>query len=137
LLALLVAGWLRVSVVIFALFFTDNLPDLSLILSPKFLTDENLTFLIVWLSAGGAFALLVFALSVVSIPVMLDRDADTFLAMFVSVRVCLANPACMLTWAVLIVTMTAIGFALAGVGLAITAPLIGHATSHAYRNLIE
>jgi uncharacterized membrane protein len=137
LLALLVAGWMRVSVVVFALFFTDNLPDLSLILSPTFLTDENLTFLVVWLGSGAAFALLVFAVSVVSIPVMLDRDADTFLAMFVSVRVCLANPACMLTWAALIVLMTIAGFALWGVGLAITAPLVGHATWHAYRALIE
>lgn len=136
-LALLVAGWLRVSVVIFALFFTENVPDLAFILSPKFLTEENMGFLLIWLCTGGFFALLVFALSVVSIPVMLDRDADTFMAMFASVRVCLANPACMLTWAALIVLMTGLGFALAGVGLAITAPLVGHATWHAYRALIE
>lgn len=136
-LALLVAGWLRVSVVIFALFFTDNLPDLSLILSPRFLTDENIGFLLIWLSAGGLFALLVFALSVVSIPVMLDRDADTLTAMFASVRVCLANPACMLTWAALIVLMIGIGFAFHGIGLALAAPLVGHATWHAYRALIE
>ncbi|WP_374356026.1 DUF2189 domain-containing protein [Chitinimonas sp.] len=137
LLALIVAGWMRVSVVIFALFFTENLPDLALILSPKFMTDENLTFLLVWLGAGGFFTVLVFAVSVVSIPVMLDRDADTFGAMFVSIRVCQANPACMLTWAALIVLMTTAGFALWGVGLAFTAPLVGHATWHAYRALVE
>ncbi|SFZ78652.1 DUF2189 domain-containing protein [Chitinimonas taiwanensis] len=137
-LALLVAGWMRVSVVVFALFFTENLPDLKLILSPAFLAEaDNLTFMIVWLSAGAFFSLLTFALSVVSIPIMLDRDADTLTAMFASVRVCLANPACMLTWGAIIVLLVVLGFALWGVGVAFTVPLVGHATWHAYRALIE
>lgn len=137
-LALLVAGWMRVSVVVFALFFTENLPDLKLILSPAFLAEpDNLTFMIVWLSSGAFFALLTFALSVVSIPVMLDRDSDTLTAMFASVRVCLANPACMLTWGGLIVALVLAGFALWGIGVAFTVPLVGHATWHAYRALIE
>ncbi|QNM95552.1 DUF2189 domain-containing protein [Chitinimonas koreensis] len=136
-LALLVAGWMRVSVVVFALFFTENVPDLKLILSPHFLTEENTTFLAVWLGSGAVFALLAFAMSVVAIPVMLDRDADTFTAIFASVRVCLANPACMLTWGTLIVLLTLAGFALWGVGVAFTVPLVGHATWHAYRALIE
>ncbi|QDQ28574.1 DUF2189 domain-containing protein [Chitinimonas arctica] len=137
LLALLVAGWMRVSVVIFALFFTENLPKLSLLFSFSFLSEENLLFLIIWLGSGALFASLAFALSVVSIPVMLDRDTDTFTAIFASVRVVLANPACMLTWSLLIVLLVLAGFALWGVGIIVTAPLVGHATWHAYRALIE
>jgi len=137
LLALLVAGWMRVSVVIIALFFTDSVPSLAGLLSTDFLTPENITFLCIWATAGIGFSLLVFSLSVVSIPIMMDRDADTLNAMFASVRVCLANPTCMLVWAVLIALMIALGFALWGVGLALTAPLVGHATWHAYRALIE
>lgn len=137
LLTLLVAGWMRVSVVVFALFFTENLPNLDLILSPRFLTEENLTFLVVWLGSGAAFGALAFALSVVSIPLMLDRDTDTFTALFASVRVVLANPVCMLVWSLLIVSLILLGFALWGLGIIVTAPLVGHATWHAYRALIE
>jgi len=137
LLALLIAGWMRVSVVIVALFFTDSMPTLDKLLSAQFLTPENITFLSIWATAGIGFSLLVFSLSVVSIPIMMDRDADTLNAMFASVRVCTANPACMLTWAVLIVLLIALGFALWGFGLILTAPLVGHATWHAYRALIE
>ncbi|MGQ5525244.1 DUF2189 domain-containing protein [Chitinimonas sp. PSY-7] len=137
-LALIVAGWMRVSVVVFALFFTENVPDLSLILSPAFLTQpDNLTFMIVWLGSGAFFALLTFALSVVSIPIMLDRDRDTLTAMFASVKVCLVNPICMATWGAIIVALVLLGFALWGVGVAVTVPLVGHATWHAYRALIE
>ncbi|WP_269533497.1 DUF2189 domain-containing protein [Chitinimonas sp. BJYL2] len=136
LLALLVAGWMRVSVVVFALFFTDNVPDLKLMLSVRFLTEENLLFLVVWLGSGALFAALAFALSVVSIPLMLDRDADTISAMFVSLRACVANPACMLVWGLCIVVLVLAGFALFGLGIIVTAPLVGHATWHAYRALV-
>ncbi|MFC4158147.1 DUF2189 domain-containing protein [Chitinimonas lacunae] len=136
-LALLVAGWMRVSVVIFALFFTDNLPSLELILSPEFLLNDNLPFVLVYLGTGLAFAGLTFAISVVSIPLMLDRDVDTFGAIFASVRVVLANPLCMATWALLIALLVAIGFFSYSLGLILTGPLVGHATWHAYRALIE
>lgn len=136
-LALLVAGWMRVSVVIFALFFTDDVPNVALVMSPKFLTEENLSFLIIWIGSGALFASLAFALSVVSIPLMLDRDTDTLNAIFASVRVVMANPLCMLVWAGLIVGLVGLGFAMWGVGIIVTAPLVGHATWHAYRALIE
>ncbi|MDN3578864.1 DUF2189 domain-containing protein [Chitinimonas viridis] len=137
-LALLVAGWMRVSVVVFALFFTDDIPSVAVMLTPKFLLQpDNMTFMIIWLGSGALFALLTFALSVVSIPIMLDRDADTFNALFASVRVCLANPVCMLTWGAIIVLIVLAGFALWGVGVALAVPLVGHATWHAYRALIE
>jgi len=136
LLTLLVAGWMRVSVVIIALFFTQSFPSLDKWLSADWFMLDNALFLLVYFGIGSVFAALVFMISVVSIPIMLDRDYDTLSAIFASVNVALKNPLCMFIWAGLIVLLTLIGFATFYLGLWLTIPLIGHATWHAYRSLI-
>ncbi|MBV1775776.1 DUF2189 domain-containing protein [Burkholderiaceae bacterium DAT-1] len=137
LLTLLVAGWMRASVVMFALFFSDQLPSLSMMLSKEFMVAENLTFMAIYSGTALAFLYFVFAVSVISVPIMLDKDIDALGAIFASVKVVRENPFCMLTWAMLIVVMIGAGFAIGGYGLILTAPLIGHGTWHAYRALIE
>ena len=67
---------------------------------------------------------------------MLDRNADAITAMLVSLATVAKNPLPMLVWAGLIVTLAAIGFATAFIGLTLTMPILGHATWHAYRALI-
>ena len=128
--------WARVSVVIFALFSTTDFPDLKGVVM-QIVRLSNLEFLVVWFAAGLVFATLVFAISVVSMPLMLDRRTDTLVAIFASVRALAANPWPMLVWAVLIVLLIGIGL-VGSLGLLVLAsPLVGHASWHAYRALLE
>jgi uncharacterized membrane protein len=127
--------WARVSVVIFALFSTRDFPTLQGVLKQIFALT-NLPFVGVWLGVGFVFASLVFAISVVSVPLMLDRDSDTMMSVFASVQALWANPGPLYLWAALIVAIIGASLAFGMVALVITAPLVGHATWHAYRDLI-
>jgi uncharacterized membrane protein len=128
--------WARVSVVLFALFSTTDFPDLKGVVA-QIVRLSNLEFLLVWFAVGLLFATIVFAISVVSMPLMLDRRADTMVAIFASARTLAANPLPMAIWAATIVAL--IGISLTGsLGLlVITAPLVGHASWHAHRALLE
>lgn len=128
--------WARASLVIFALFYQGGMPTLSSFVT-QILKFDNLEFLLAYLAVGGFFATLVFAFSVVSIPMLLERNQDTVTAMLASFLALVRNLPMMLIWAALIVLLTAIGIATAFLGLIVTMPLVGHATWHAYRALIE
>jgi len=78
----------------------------------------------------------VFAVSWVSIPLMLDRDTDAVTAIIISIGALLKNIPAALVWGLLIIAATALGFATWYAGLIVTMPLIGHATWHAYRDVI-
>ena len=127
--------WARVSVVIFALFSNTDFPSLHSVVG-QILSSDNLEFLMIWGGVGFVFATLVFAISVVSIPLMLDRRTDTMMAIFSSVRALLRNPAALYLWAALIVALVGASLVLWFGLLMLTAPLVGHATWHAYRDLI-
>ena len=128
--------WARASLVIFALFYQGGMPTLGSFMT-QILKFDNIEFLLAYLDVGGIFAALVFAVSVVSIPMMLERNQDTITAMLASFLALVRNLPMMLIWGVLVVLLTIIGIALAFVGLIVTMPLVGHATWHAYRALIE
>ena len=128
--------WARVSIVIFALFSTTDFPTLQGVVM-QVVSLENVEFVLVWGGVGFVFASLVFAISVVSIPLLLDGRTDTMIAIFTSVRALVANPGPVYLWAVLIVVFIGLSLLLWMWPLVITAPLIGHATWHAYRDLIE
>jgi uncharacterized membrane protein len=128
--------WARASLVIFALFYQGGMPTLESFLR-QVIKFDNIEFLLAYLAVGGFFAMLVFAFSVVSIPMMLDRNQDTVTAMLGSASALMRNLPLMLIWAALIVLAVVIGFATAFIGLIFTMPLVGHATWHAYRALIE
>ncbi|WP_299877767.1 DUF2189 domain-containing protein [uncultured Cocleimonas sp.] len=85
---------------------------------------------------GLFFAVVCFSLSAISIPLMTHRKADIVTAMVTSVRAVKKNPVVMLTWAFAIVALIGLGFAFAFVGVAITLPIVGHASWHAYRELV-
>ena len=93
-------------------------------------------FFVTYLATGAIFALLAFMLSVVSAPMIFDRAEDTNTAILTSLKAVGTNPAAMAVWAALIAALTAIGFASLLLGLALVLPLLGHATWHAYRDLI-
>jgi uncharacterized membrane protein len=128
--------WARASMVVFALFFTEAMPSLDSLVE-QLLTLRNLEFFGTYLGVGLVFATIAFAASVVSVPLMLDRNQDAITAMLASFGALLNNPGPMLVWATLIVVLTAIGFATLNIGFVVLMPVIGHATWHAYRDLIE
>jgi len=129
-LTLLLAVWIRVSVVVVALSFPEGHIDWG--------SPETWVFALAYATAGGALALFVFATSSLSLPLLLDRrDMDTISAAIVSFNALRANFATMLAWAACIVALTAVGFATYFVGLVVVLPLIGHMTWRAYRESIE
>ena len=95
------------------------------------------TFLAIGSAVGSIFALLTFAFSAFSLPMICDRDADAITAVVTSVNAVLRNKRAMAVWVGLIVLLTAIGFATALIGLAVTIPVLGHATWHGYREAID
>jgi len=96
-----------------------------------------LTFLAIGSAVGSVFALVAFSASAFSLPMIADRRVDAVTAVVTSVNAVLRNRKAMLVWIAIIVCSVAIGLAFAVVGLAITMPLIGHATWHAYREAID
>ncbi len=127
--------WARASLVTFALFFSSGMPSLTGFLS-QVTSIEHWDFVLTYFAVGSVFATIVFAISVVSVPLMLARGTDTVVAAITSVRALAANPLPLLFWAVLIVLLTAAGFATLFVGLVIAMPVVGHATWHAYEDLV-
>lgn len=127
--------WARASLVVFALFYTNEMPNLSGFLG-QVISLENIEFLAVYAGVGLIFALLVFAVSLVSIPLMLDRDLDAITAMLASIGALARNPVACLVWAIMIVFLTLLGFLTFHLGLVFFMPMIGHATWHAYRDLV-
>lgn len=93
--------------------------------------------LIAYASSGAVLAVIVFTLSVVAIPLIIDRRATAAEAMLASLRCTFRNLPAMLLWGALIVALTAIGFVTLLLGMVIVAPLLGHATWHAYRDLVR
>ncbi|WP_374632803.1 DUF2189 domain-containing protein [Ferrovibrio sp.] len=134
-LLLLHFAWVRVALLWFALYFNGTTPPLDA-LPFHLLEPANLPFLVVGGLLGGIFALLAFAISAVSLPMLVDRDVDPVTAIVTSVNAVRRNPKAMLLWAGLIVLFTAVGIATFFVGLGLLFPLVAHATWHAYKDLV-
>jgi len=136
-LALVALMWERFSAVAFALIGADSAPIASAYLNEILFDGQHLTFTATWFILGGALALFVYALAVVSVPLMLDRDADVATAIMTSLRVFALNTGPLLLWAALLVGLTLLGFATLLFGLIVIMPILGHASWHAYRELVE
>jgi uncharacterized membrane protein len=136
-LMLMLLFWVRVALLIFALFFSYQPPTLEGFVNTVFFTKQGLVFLVVGSAVGGMIAAAVFAITALSIPMLLDRDTDLFTAISTSVRGVMANWQTMAGWAGLIVLFTAAGLATAFIGLALALPLIGYASWHAYKEIVD
>ncbi|MEI8029419.1 MAG: DUF2189 domain-containing protein [Comamonadaceae bacterium] len=90
-----------------------------------------------WLAMGGALAAPIFASTVITIPLLLDRRLSLIQAVLASWRVVLANPLPMAFWSALIMVLTLLGFGTALLGLIAVIPMLGHASWHAYRDLVD
>ena len=126
--------WGRAALVVFAVSF-NTMPEkvnlLAMLLDP-----ENLGFLITYTLVGGIFAGLIFVTSVISIPMIMDRQTDAVSAGLTSIRACLNNPGVMLLWGALITGLIVLALLPAFLGLFIIGPVLGHASWHAYRHIV-
>jgi uncharacterized membrane protein len=123
--------WARATLVIFAVAF-DGMPDFKGSLL-ALLDPENLSFIIAWSALGAVFATLIFAFTVVSMPMILDRKTDAITAALTSFRLVFTQPGVMLFWGLLIAAITFIAMVPWFLGLLVAGPVIGHASWHAYR----
>lgn len=126
--------WGRASLVVFAVTF-NTMPSTEKLL-PQLLNPENIGFLITYTMVGAFFAGLIFVTSVISIPMIMDRQTDAVSAGLTSIRACLQNPGVMLLWGALITVLIGLSMLPFFLGLIVVGPVIGHATWHAYRHIV-
>ncbi len=126
--------WGRASLIVFAVTF-NGMPTAEDTLT-QLLNPENMEFLIAYAIVGGFFAGLIFCISAIAIPMIMDREVDAVSAALTSIRACLQNPGTMLVWGALITATIGLSMLPYFLGLAITGPVIGHATWHAYRAIV-
>lgn len=134
-LGLLMGIWTVISSVTIALFF-DN-ATIGEDTFDTLINHNPLTpFLLAYLLGGGLLALVAFIISVVSVPLIIDKRVDFVTAILTSVQAVRKNPVPMISWAAILVTLIFLGYVFFFVGLAVTLPIAGHASWHAYRDLI-
>lgn len=129
--------WVRVATLLFALSFDaypDGLPGLiDLLLRSR----DGFVFLVVGSAIGAVFAATTFAMAVVALPILVDRDISVVDAVNISVAAVAANPVAMALWAGIIAGTTVLSFVTGFLGLIVTMPLLGYASWHAYRDLVS
>lgn len=99
-------------------------------------TNEGLAFLAVGNVIGAALSMLLFSLTVVSFPLLLEREVDFVTAMITSVRAVVTSPGPMIGWAAIIVVLLIVSALPYFLGLLVTLPVLGHATWHLYRRIV-
>lgn len=129
--------WMRFAALIFAIFFPYAMMDVKALLNATLFTTEGLSFLFVGTLVGGVMAAIAFAAGAFSLPLLLDRRAGLLEAIVTSVVAVVLNARTMALWAALVVLFAGAGLLLGYAGLAVTLPLLGHATWHAYRATIR
>jgi uncharacterized membrane protein len=135
LLALITAAWVRLSALLFAIkfdMFSPSMADYVGIVSGH-LDPVTMTF---FFGIGFLLAAVVFTISAVSVPMILDRDAGPITAVQTSYRAVRSNLAAMTLWAALIVAVSGIGILTLFVGMILLFPVLGYATWHSYRRLV-
>lgn len=136
LLALLMLLWMRTAILIYALFFgMVEFPGLDHIARMLFTTPIGWAMLLVGGGFGGLFAAFAFAISAVSLPMLMHERVDAFTAMGTSMALVWNNLPVMLTWGTIVLVLFAASVASGFTGLIVAFPVLGHGTWHAYRAL--
>ena len=129
--------WTRTAALIYVLNFPYEMLSIQGLLNQTFFSLDGLVFFCVGTLIGAVFAIIAFLLSAISLPMMLGEQADFLPAVLVSIFAVMRNPKTMALWAVIVIGITVLGMATALIGLAVTLPLIGHATWHAYQATVR
>ncbi|MGB0697405.1 MAG: DUF2189 domain-containing protein [Rhodospirillaceae bacterium] len=136
-LLIVMLAWIMLALVIFAMFFGGNPPALDSFFGDVLTAPQAAPFLVVGTLVGGMLATVAFTVSAISLPMVLDRDVTAVTAMATSFDAVRKNPREMLGWGGMIAFITFSGMVMFFVGLAFSLPLIGYATWHAYKSLVE
>lgn len=137
-LLLIYMAWVETALLMFMLFFSDApFPPIEEFVPRLLFSWQGVTLLTVGTIEGAVLAALVYSISVVSAPMLMERPVGVATAILASVRTVWANPKPMALWATLIAGFVAVGLATLCLGLIVIFPLIGHATWHAYREIIR
>ncbi|MFL6863052.1 MAG: DUF2189 domain-containing protein [Allosphingosinicella sp.] len=112
-------------------------PSLGAFLARLFTTEEGWALILIGNAIGAAFAVAVLAVSVVAMPMLVDRDMDAGTAMGLSTSAFTANLGPMLRWGLIVAVLLVLGSIPAFVGLAVVLPWLGYATWHLYTRLID
>ncbi|WP_299428202.1 DUF2189 domain-containing protein [uncultured Shimia sp.] len=110
--------------------------DFAGFLNVVFLTPEGWTFLAIGTCAGALLSAALFSVTVIAMPMLLDRETDFVTAMLTSVHVVKENPVVMLTWAAIISATMLLSLVPAFLGLIFTLPILGHTTWHLYQRAV-
>lgn len=138
LLAVIFVSWLAVAQAIYVANFgytpATAIPDF---VERVLKTPAGWNLIVYGNGIGFLFAVLVFTISVVSFPLLLDRDIGAAAALLTSVRVVLANPVMMTLWGPIVAGLLVLGSLPFFLGLTVVLPVLGHATWHLYRKVVE
>ena len=131
-------AWLWVSWIIYENYFGAALPTSVVDFAFQvFTTPAGWSLMTVGSGVGLVFAIVVLALSVISFPMIIDRDVGVGMAIQTSIRAVIANPVTMTAWGLIVAYALLIGSLPFFVGLAVVLPVLGHATWHLYRKVVE
>lgn len=135
LLMLAATAWVAFSVIMFH-FFIDAQIHHPIDFLRHVLTQDNGTFML-WTILGGLGSALAFAITVAALPLLVERDINTRDAIYASIRAVSENPATMTLWAMAILIITGLSFITLMLGFIVLYPLLGHASWHVYRDLVN
>ncbi|MFI5015645.1 MAG: DUF2189 domain-containing protein [Hyphomicrobiales bacterium] len=130
--------WLATAGALYERLFGPDPPEsYTRFISEVLTTDRGWALILIGNGIGFLFAVLVLSISVVSFPLLLDRDVGVAVALHTSVRAVLANPVMMALWGLIVVALLVIGSLPLLIGLAVVMPVLGHSTWHLYRKVVE
>ena len=130
--------WLTTANVIYGLTLGPKPPvSIAAFVHDVFATRAGWAMIVIGVGAGFLFAVLVLAISVVSFPMLLDRDVKMEIAIWTSIQAVRANPATMTAWGFIVAVGLAAGSVPCLLGLVFVLPVLGHATWHLYRRVVQ
>jgi uncharacterized membrane protein len=137
LLMLIFLGWLATAQGIYQSLFGVLAPSsITDFIHEVLTTDAGWKLIVFGNATGFLFALVVLVISVVSFPLLLDRDVGAAVALWTSVRAVAVNPIPMAAWGLIVAVLLLIGSLPFFLGLAVVVPILGHATWHLYRKVV-
>jgi uncharacterized membrane protein len=128
--------WMMTANLVFAVFHSGLTPTIENFIPALFLSGDSPLFLAAGILSGGIIAFAVFCISVISVPMLMDRNVNVLTAIGTSISAVRKNPGPLLLWASLIVMFVVMGLVTFYIGLLVSMPLVGYASWHAYRDLV-
>jgi len=136
-LMLIFLNWIMLSNLLFASVFHELMPTWQGVEPLSMMWSQSWPFVAVYFGIGAVLAALVFRMCAVSIPMLVDQEIDVFNAIFASWKAVGENWRTMTLWAALIVGLCFLGFATLFLGFILVIPVLGYASWHAYRDLLQ